>query len=101
MCGAVDCPSCGPAQGYSPCPFCGEVECECEACSSCSVLIVSDKETRAGMCVECIERESNTVEGNGCSAFSDHPMYYCTRPDEHDGPHIALGGKNAILEVWK
>lgn len=30
MCGAIDCKSCGPAQGYYPCPACGEVGGDCD-----------------------------------------------------------------------
>lgn len=30
MCGAIDCKSCGPAQGYRPCPACGEYGNICE-----------------------------------------------------------------------
>jgi len=28
MCGAPDCPSCGPAQGYTICPYCKRHDCE-------------------------------------------------------------------------
>lgn len=30
LCGAIDCKSCGPAQGYRPCPACGEYGGDCE-----------------------------------------------------------------------
>lgn len=100
MCGAVDCPSCGPAQGYSPCPFCGEVECECTSCSVCDALVVTEPEIAAGMCVECMEREAKTVDGD-CCVRSSPEHYACTRPADHEGPHIALGGVYNILEVWK
>ena len=30
MCGAIDCKSCGPAQGYRPCEACGEYGGGCE-----------------------------------------------------------------------
>ena len=31
LCGAIDCPSCGPAQGYSKCQQCGLWDCEDDA----------------------------------------------------------------------
>lgn len=30
MCGAIDCKSCGPAQGYRPCEACGAYGGDCE-----------------------------------------------------------------------
>lgn len=47
MCGAIDCPSCGPAQGYSRCDDCGEWDCECEECPECGDNNCDSDECRA------------------------------------------------------
>jgi hypothetical protein len=60
LCGAPDCPSCGPAQGYSACDICGKYACEdhvlCDVCErpfSLDDLTTDNK--RRYLCSECLK----------------------------------------------
>ncbi len=66
MCGDIQCPSCGPAQGNSQCPICNAWMDDCcehyeEYCETCHVVVGTDDEAQGNHAEACSAHGYNTI----------------------------------------
>lgn len=59
MCGAIDCPSCGPAQGATRCEEHDRLACDdCIPCEKCGEILTNDDGPE--LCIHCeLDREED------------------------------------------